>query len=167
MSDIKILGYQGVSWVSKIIRWQTRSKYSHIAIMLPDKTTIEAWMVGGDRWLKGKVVHRDNFSIGHTDGTKVTVFDIVDPEFDDIKALEYLFKQVGKPYDWKSVLRFLTHLPASVNGKLFCSEVAEEMGVDNGHPFHNELSIPANMSPEDTATSIGLKPSGELIVNNK
>ena len=45
---MKLLAYRGVSWISKAIRWQTRSKYSHIAIELEDGSGqfIELLIVG-------------------------------------------------------------------------------------------------------------------------
>lgn len=165
MSEIKILGYQGISLPSKLIRWQTGSVYSHIAIMLPDKTTIEAYMVDKMNPFKGQVFHRKNFSIGHTNGTVIDVFNIVDPKFNDVKALEFLFDQVGKSYDWLGLLRFITHVPAKENGRWFCSEIAAAMSDYVGSPFQNYH--PCKISPAHITMSIGLKKSGKLIVNNR
>lgn len=112
---MKILAYQGKSWLSWLIRFQTRSKYSHIAIELNDGTMIEAWASAG-------VVHRVDFKEGHTSGTKVDVYG-VKVALSTAKAEQFLKDQVGRKYDWWSVLRFVSHTPASENNKWFCSEL--------------------------------------------
>lgn len=166
MSEIKFLGYQGISIPSKLICWQTGSIYSHFSIMLPDKTCIEAYMTDNHNPFKGQVFHRNNFSEGHSNGTIVTVFDIVDPNFDDKKAIEFLLEQVGKPYDWLGLLRFITHVPEKNNGKWFCSEVGAAVCEHVNSPL--QIFHPCKLAPAHLAMSTGLRESGELIVlNNK
>src|SRR5579871_2617400 len=40
---MRIALYQGKSLISLLIRWQTRSQYSHAAFLLDDGSVIEAW----------------------------------------------------------------------------------------------------------------------------
>src|SRR5215469_1941664 len=40
---MRIALYQGKSLISLLIRWQTRSRYSHAAFLLDDGSVIEAW----------------------------------------------------------------------------------------------------------------------------
>ena len=46
---MRILGYKGKSMTSKLIQLQTRSEYSHVAIMLDDLSVVEAWQGTGVR----------------------------------------------------------------------------------------------------------------------
>jgi uncharacterized protein YycO len=121
---MKILAYHGKSIISKLIRFQTRSQYSHIAFELPDGTVIEAGISRG-------VSHSESFRTLHKPGTKVEVFNVgvdlrVNHEVNFDKAKEFALAQVGKPYDFRSVFRFVSRVPATENGKWFCSELAEK-----------------------------------------
>lgn len=114
---MRIALYQGKSWISKLIRWQTRSKYSHAAFLLDDDTVIEAW--------QPCVRHVANLSAQHTPGTQVDIFNFVEPLTDAEKwRLECLArKDIGTPYDYRSIFRFLTReRPPGIDAKLFCSE---------------------------------------------
>ena len=139
---MKILAYQGKSFISKLIRWQTRSKYSHIAVELDDGTIVEAWASYG-------VIH-NSFSYAHKPGTPVDVYRIKGL-LDSVKAEEFLLEQVGKKYDWKSVFRFLWHTPASKNDKWFCSELAETALAKGSVEL--QRGNYSEHSPRDTAMS--------------
>ena len=115
-----LLLYKGKSWVSRLIRWQTRSKYSHAAIFIPEEGVYEAWHIGG-------VQKNKDWKVLHKKGTIVDVF--CPTEFDKEntqKVVEFLESQVGKKYDFRSVFRFLTRQPEHPDDKdkWFCSELA-------------------------------------------
>jgi len=116
-TPLKILAFKGRSWVSKAIRFQTRSEFSHIGIQLDDGTIIEAWHKGG-------VQHVATASVLHTPGTEVHVYRI-DADLNNAKAERFLLAQVGKKYDFKSIARFLSRRDSSADDKYFCSELAE------------------------------------------
>jgi uncharacterized protein YycO len=115
---MKIALYQGKSLLSRAIRWQTRSIYSHAAFLLNDGSVIEAW--------QPRVRHVESLSAQHTPGTTVDIFDFVDPltrsESDRLEKLA--MADLGIPYDYQSVFRFLTRERETAGGrkKLFCSE---------------------------------------------
>lgn len=117
---MKILGYKGVSLVSRLIRFQTRSEYSHIGVMLDDGSVIEAWMTG---MFSGKVRHIPGPFVGHNLDTPIVVFSIKSP-FNEERAEAYLLEQVGQKYDTWNVLRFVSRRKAVSNLKKFCSELA-------------------------------------------
>lgn len=152
---MRILAYQGISATSRIVRWQTRSEYSHVAFLLGTNfrsRVIEAWIDGG-------VAVHESFRTVHTPNTKVDVYEF--PECDHTELTAYLLKQVGMPYDWVSVARFVTHRPASENGAWFCSELVisacRHVGV-------NLLRIPAHhASPRDVAMSPLLTHAGTWV----
>lgn len=141
---MRMLAYQGISAISKAIRWQTRSKYSHIGIELDDGSVVEAWHKGG-------VQHSESFRTLHTPGTKVDVYRVTLPV--DVDSFEkWLLEQVGKQYDFRSVARFLTRREVPLDDKWFCSELygyglwkAGGLKILNGNP--------SEWSPRDVAMS--------------
>lgn len=143
---MRILAYKGISPISKAIRWQTRSEFSHIAVELDDSSIIEAWHKGG-------VQHVDSFRTLHTAGTQVVAyklgFDLTEEERTDLES--WLKKQVGKKYDFMSVARFVTRRKVPANDKWFCSELAEQ-----GFVYINRRLLngnPSEHSPRDTVMS--------------
>lgn len=141
---MKILAYRGKSWISKVIRWQTRSKYSHIAIELDNGSVIEAWHVGG-------VAHNKDFRTVHTKGTLVDVFDIT-IKIDEIAISAFLLDQVGKKYDFGSIVRFMSRRAEPKDEKWFCSELAME-GVSAGEVNLLERIPASHVSPGQIVTS--------------
>jgi len=147
MSSVKILQFQGVSLISRLIRFQTRSKYSHTALLTSDNTVIEAWHKGG-------VQEVASISTLHTPGTKVDVFEFtwkVDKELIE----EFARKQVGCKYDFLAILRFLSRRPYTENDRWFCSELIASAAEYAGYPL---IRLPSyEVSPRDIAGSAKLR----------
>jgi len=140
---MKILAYKGKSVVSHLIKFQTRSQYSHIGIQLNDGSVIEAWQGEGVRRI-------GNPFVGHSKGTEVDVFKIIG-DYDDSKVEAYLYDQIGKKYDYVNVLRFVWRRNAADNEKVFCSELAEMAFIQGGLRLLN--GNPSVHSPRDTVMS--------------
>ena len=141
---IQILAYRGTSWVSKAIRWQTRSPYSHIAArstealwvkrsygekLWPANHVIEAWQKGG-------VSMHESISTVHTPGTKVDIYGF-EPQLNSTEVgwfAGYLMQQLGKAYDFHAIFHFLTREPMShwKKNKWFCSELIFEASLAAG-----------------------------------
>ena len=115
---MRIAAYRGKSLISKAICWQTRSPYSHIAVMLSEREIVEAWHS------PSLVRMIDSLSTGHTPGTKVDIFEIDISSEQSLKLRDFLLSQVGKKYDFGSVLRFLSRRNKDNPEKWFCSELA-------------------------------------------
>src|SRR5262245_16673912 len=117
MKTVTVCLHRGTSLVSRLIRWQTRSHYSHASIVLPDGTHYEA------REGKGVLRHR-SFTLTNS-SEKVERFAVGLSEIQFAKLAAFLDSQVGKPYDWTMVARFITRRQASRStaGKWFCSEL--------------------------------------------
>jgi len=115
MSELTVGLYKSPTVISTLIRWQTRGLYSHAALHR-DGVAIEAWHKGGVQ--KGP--------IGHLHGPKTTIdiFRINEFLFES-KAWAWADSQVGKPYDFTMVARFLSRRGESSRSKekLFCSEL--------------------------------------------
>ena len=132
--------------MSKLICWQTRSKYSHAALILDDDSVIEAWHRGG-------VLHNQNISIAHTPGTQVDVFQIL-PAIDQSAAIHFARAQVGRKYDFGSIFRFISRRPEPHDEKWFCSELVAAACKQGGVDLLNGLIPHSHLSPRD----IGLSP---------
>ena len=141
---IQIAAYQGTSFISRLIRWQTRSVYSHIAV----RFTKDIWVKrGGGReslinagavveaW-NGGVRQVRNLSAAHTPGTRVDLFEFVIPlsETEEQAFAAFLLSQVGKGYDYRAIFRFITRAPINHwnKTKWFCSELAFEACLTAG-----------------------------------
>ncbi|MCX6915750.1 MAG: hypothetical protein NT167_22345 [Verrucomicrobia bacterium] len=125
---MRIALYQGTSFISRLIRWQTRSRYSHAAWLGDNGNVIEAWQPCV------RVV--SGLSEQHTPGTVVDLFEFVTPlrarEIQEIWRLA--LKQVGTPYDYLAVLRFVSRKASRERWeeKLFCSEMVFGNARDAG-----------------------------------
>lgn len=112
---LRVALFTGGDPIAKIVRWQTRSPFSHAALLLPCGTrVIESYPGPGVR-----IRH-----LSREDWAKIDLFDVegLTPDLSR-QALAFAERERGKPYDWRSVLRFVTRTPARVNGRWFCSEL--------------------------------------------
>ena len=140
---MRILAYRGISIISKLIKFQTRSIHSHIGIQLNDGSVVEAWQNGGVRRI-------ENPQDGHKLGTDIDVYRIRG-FLDEEAATAYLYGCIGQKYDYSSVARFVTRRKATDNTKKFCSELAELAMREGGLNLLN--GNPSEHSPRDTALS--------------
>lgn len=109
--------FRGTSLLSKAIRWQTRSVYSHAALLCPDGHLIHA--------LADRGVVREPAPFGPDDTCDVfNVPSMTSKQWE--AAARFAAAQVGKGYDWWGVIRFVARdrLPDSPN--YFCSELVFE-----------------------------------------
>jgi uncharacterized protein YycO len=116
MKAPSILLFRGRGLLSAAIRWQTRSRYSHAAILLHDEQTIiEAWPGAG--------VRAKSFN-GWDDWDGIDYFS-VDADFNSYRLENFLHAQLGKRYDYLGVLRFLSRDSDEdqKNKRWFCSEL--------------------------------------------
>lgn len=142
---MKILQYRGTSFLSWGIRFQTRSKYSHSAILMDDGTVVEAW-TNGVRRVGG-------ISDDHKAGTEVDIFTI-DYDFDTARAQLFALDQVGKKYDYWAILRFITRRDEPADDKWFCSELVAAACHDGGCDLLSPRMPHGHISPRD----IGMSP---------
>lgn len=108
--------HSGTSLVSRLIRWQTRSEYSHASFILPDGAHVEA------REFKGVVWH-PRFTAVKDERVEFFTVPATVTQVDDIAA--FARDQVDKPYDYTMVARFVSRRQANrdQSGKWFCSEL--------------------------------------------
>ena len=120
-----------------------------------------------EAWQRGGVALHEDISTVHNSGTVVDVFEFKDElketEFQAMAA--FMVRQIGKPYAWSYVLRFVSRRePASRWSKAawFCSEVAFEMALTGSRVLLDR--IPAyQVSPRDVVISPMLWFAGQEI----
>lgn len=155
MVTVRIALFEGVSVVSRLIRWQTRSSYSHVAAIMQDGSVIEAWHKGGVR-------HVHSLDFLHTPGTLVHIFEVNIPDHFQVDYFDFLMLQVGKKYDFRSVFRFITRKRGMSDGKWFCSElVFEALQYANIVPLRRIQS--QDVSPQLLSLSPFLKYKEKII----
>jgi hypothetical protein len=102
--------------MSRFIQFQTWGPYSHASWILEDDSCIEAWHKGGVR-------HTRHWSMDHTPGTPIDLFEVKGLTAEQRAGIEsFLLSQVGKRYDYRGVTRFVTRLPpVDQMDRWFCS----------------------------------------------
>jgi uncharacterized protein YycO len=108
----EVLLFRGRGFISGAIRWQTRSVYSHAALLTPEGRIVEAWQGAGVRVT----------DIEDWEGIDRFVIPSMTPEQGRI-AVNFALSQVGMEYDYWSVLRFVSRRSLPGNVKWFCSEL--------------------------------------------
>ena len=103
-----------VSPLSKLIEWETRSKYSHAAIVQTDGSVIEA--------VEGVGVHRLPILPTATAPDRIDLFTV--EGIDEMAVERFLGAQLGLPYDWPDLLGFIKRTyEQEGRGAWFCSEL--------------------------------------------
>lgn len=104
---------RGRSLASTLVRCQTRSNFAHSALLYPDgRTIIESYPGHG---VRKKLLH---------DWDDVVAFSLHGVTSEQWRrAYAFAEAQIGKPYDWYSVLCFLTRDKPPKNDNWFCSEL--------------------------------------------
>ena len=145
-----ILLFRGRGPVSALIRWQTRSQYSHAALLLQDGSVIEAWQGGGVRrkWLRDWV------------GVDIlSVPGMTDEQWH--QAIAFARAQIGLRYDWRGVFRFVSRRRAPGDDRWFCSELVYAACRSAGVDLLRDTD-PAEVSPGMLARSPLLTPTPPL-----
>ena len=122
MKTPKVLLFKGEGIISRAIRIQTRSKYSHAAIWMPSGRIVESWQSVGVR--QKKLTNFDTIDCFDVDITKDQWVDVIN----------FCRSHLGDKYDYRSVFRFLTRVKTRKDDKWFCSELVfaafEHIGVN-------------------------------------
>ena len=99
------------SFLDDIIKWQTRGKYFHAAMLTDTGTVLESAPGIG---VRERSLEPDDFAADH--------YSIPGCDWD--KAIAAFRSQIGKDYDWEGDLHFVTKQNSDDPDKWFCSEIA-------------------------------------------
>lgn len=118
--EVYIALHQAPGLIARLIRWQTRSEYSHASLVFMNDgemdCVIEAREGHGVRCLEG---------LHAKPGELIDVCRVEMTEAQAQEIFEFALAQVGKSYDWTMVARFVTRRQEarSSTGRWFCSEL--------------------------------------------
>lgn len=141
----RILLYRGKGLIGQFIRWQTRGDYAHAAVQVCPNSMIEA--------KEGQGVRRTVVGIGEHDA-----FEVPCMTADQwLGALAFLHEQLGKPYDYLGVLRFISRSPAGGRQSWFCSELVFAAALAAGVRLLERVE-PWAVSPHMLSVSPLLRP---------
>lgn len=122
-----ILLFRGRGIISAMIRWQTRSEYSHAAFFLPCGRIIESWQGSGVR-----IKTLDDWHGVESFG----VHGMTNEQWE--QAISFAREQIGKKYDYRGVCRFVSRRKVPADDRWFCSElVAKALEVAGIKLFRN------------------------------
>lgn len=114
----KVLLFKGGDPISWIVKKQSRSIYSHAALLIPGtKTCIESYPGSGVRLRQLTAKDWESIDMYNVRGMTPEMW---------ASAIDFAHKQLGMSYDWLSVLRFVDKRPARENAKWFCSELVHK-----------------------------------------
>lgn len=119
LGPVYVCLHRGSSLVSRLIRWQNRSDYSHASIVLPTGEHIES------REGKGVLWHPKFTLTNPTEHVNWFAVDGIQAEHLD-RLWQFLRDQRNKPYDWPMVFGFVSRSRTEgqeSGGKWFCSEL--------------------------------------------
>lgn len=120
MGAIRLRFYEGVGLYAWLTRMRTWGKYTHVDIVLPSGLLLGA--------IIGEGVTRHTT---HKAKAYIT-YDIPVPEPE--RALAWVKRQIGKPYDLGAILGFMSRRNWSDDEKWFCSELAAQTLIVAGLP---------------------------------
>ncbi len=121
----RIALYRGTGIIGTMIRIQTRSGFSHSSVLVPGAKD----RVLESREGRGVQLHT------LTDKEKREVQWFAIPSMTDdqfMTGFEFGVGQLGMPYDYWSVARFVTKVPAKENSRWFCSELSFKIASKGG-----------------------------------
>lgn len=157
---ISLIFCRGKGILSALIRWQTWSNYSHVALRINNSERDEVW----EAW-PGKGVHRMSYRDFTRKGTKgmeeLFIYKpagVTPEEWNARESLLHTFLdgRLGSKYDYLGVFRFLVRFGQRRNnftGKYFCSQLAAAMLELSHIPLFKRVDA-AKISPAMLRTSV-------------
>ena len=129
--------------VSAAIRWRTWSQYSH-ASWLPYGASGPVW----EATYPEGVRHCDTLRETAKAGARVDVFDLPGmPGWQRNMVTEFFASQLGKQYDLRGILAFVSRRDTQDQDKWFCSEIVHAACTAAGLPLFGDNSRPWKTSP--------------------
>lgn len=113
---IKVAFYRGKgNWANKLIRWWTRSEYSHVELFFADKNI--SWSSSG----RDKGVRFKKIIFAHDKWDMITIPCTAEAEDKIYKWCEEITKK-NHGYAWKDIFAFVLSPLENDKARFFCSE---------------------------------------------
>lgn len=137
MIKIQIALCKGTGLVSSVIKWWTRSKYSHVALILNEKVMFAS------------VPNKGTMFIRIWDKSDYDTFDVLITEEQYSELFKYCTDENGCDYDWIGIiLSQIVAMNRESDTKWFCSEFVISALIKIGVSPNVGLR-PSRFSPED------------------
>ena len=153
-TTLKVALFHGeTSLISGLIRWETRSKYNHAAIVLRDGSVIESVEEVGVHRLAALPVAKAP--------DRIDLFEVMglDTDWKVGEVENFLKAQLGKPYDWPDLLGFVTRSDQPEDRDAwFCSELVFAAIEAGGVALLRDVP-PFQVSPGELSLSPYLVPA--------
>jgi uncharacterized protein YycO len=149
--------HTGTSLFSRLIRWFSRSKYSHVSVWFVDLTVSYGGYVIESLEPKGvRVCPAHLYREARRDG-RITLYAPRTPLSQaERDAMERAMReQMDKPYDWTGVFRFLTRKRHAQDETWFCSELVAYAFTKAGRPLFEQTEW-WEVTPGDIPRSLAL-----------
>ena len=139
----RVLLFSGDGLISKLIKWQTRSIFSHVGVLTDDGKVLEAIEGSGVRirdWAEEDKRNTVQFTV---DGLGQEGWE---------KTIAFMKAQIGKKYDWWAIIRFVSRRYMPDNDHWFCSELVFTAVREGGVHLLRRIR-PSEVSPGGLSTS--------------
>lgn len=142
-SKVYVAFSSGDTWISKLIKWATRSEFSHSFILFWDERW-QSWMALGDNW--------NGFCL--TPAATENTLAVATVKQDLWVGLRKNIADLGSGYNYLGILGMIwvelgahvlhakLHNPFVSKSRWICSEIASHICIDSG--------VPLNLVPGDT-----------------
>lgn len=128
---MKIAFFKGNTLIGRMIRFWTRSQYSHTEILLYDYQDGTYDCLSAD-YIDGVRINRLSISLDE--------WDIIDIDFPISKVHEWYSRNYGKGYDYLGLLGFVISPLKENKNRWFCSEiVADIIGIKCSSRFNPSI----------------------------
>ena len=120
---MRILLFKNHGIIPDLIRFFSRGKYNHAAILTSTGIVYEAITSGVRKTPLSNKIFECNKNNTYIDYFKLKK-DL--PPYEELQIIDFLEKQLGKPYDFMMVAGFVSHSTSQGRksyGKWFCSEL--------------------------------------------
>jgi hypothetical protein len=128
------------SWISRLIRWFTNARVSHVFLVYDDPV-LQQEMVLDVAFTGYRVLPFNLFKLEND------VVEMIEPRVDLSPGLRVTARWLGKPYDWRAFIAFsrwfrsLRHQPAETPKALICTEAVVRALLAAGYPGAEGLDL--------------------------
>lgn len=114
MNDVKVIFYKAEGkFMDKLIRWYTKSQYSHCELLCSDGRIFSS-----DGWNDNGVRYSTNYNLNNWDILTIPLKDEMRRHLRD-----WCDSMVGQGYDWTGLARFVLPFIPQMDNRWFCSEL--------------------------------------------
>lgn len=150
MPNIKLKFSASDGVVSRVVRWFTWSKWSHVEAIISDGTIISADST------KNSVVNIENKPVKYS---RVVYISVTKDQRNKFEA--FLRQQLGYKYDFYGIISFIIRRDIEARKRWFCSELIVAALAAAG--IIKPLYIPGRWTPDDVWKALAICEKCEVI----